>query len=134
MSTVVKYWIYLQQLSKVHLVHVYHIESTLIDSKQSKIANFRNFILSTILSFVHQGWPDNYLLNKLRLYHIHKEELTIEDNIMLWKLQQIVFKTRNYIMLNLLNDIYINVVWIKYLTRLLVWLLSINFEIERVCL
>ena len=134
MSTVVNFWINLQQLSKFQLVHVYHIESTLIDSKQSKIANFSNFILSTILSFVHQVWPDNYLLNKLRPYHIQKEELTIEDNIMLWKLQQIVYKTRNYSMLNLLNDIYINVVWIKYLTRLLVWLLSINAEIERACL
>ena len=73
----------LEELSNVQPVKVSLIESTPIDSKQCKMATLRDPILSKVLNFVLRGWPDKCPSEELRPYHLRKEELKLEDNILL---------------------------------------------------
>ena len=47
------------------------------------MATLRDPILSKVLNFVHRGWPDKCPSEELRQYYRRKEELTIEDSILL---------------------------------------------------
>ena len=95
------------------------------------MATLRDPILFKVLNFVLRGWPDKCPSEELRLYHLRKEELTIEDNILLWGRRVVVPGTLNLTMLNLLHDNYIGVVRMKSLARSLVWWPSIDANIER---
>ena len=74
------------------------------------MATLKDPILSKVLNFVLRGWPDNCLSEELHPYHLRKEELTIEDNIVLWGLRVVVPQTLRLTMLNLLHDTHIGVV------------------------
>ena len=80
----------LEKLSNVQLVQVFLIESTPIDSKQCKMATLKDPIFSKVLNFVHLGWSDKCSSEELRQYHLCREELTIQDNILLWGLRVVV--------------------------------------------
>ena len=88
-----------EELSNVRQVQVSLIDSTPIDSKQCKMATLRDPILSKVLNFVLRGWPDKCPSEGLRPPHLRKEELTIEDNILLWGLRVVVPQTLRLTML-----------------------------------
>ena len=50
---------------------------------------------------------------ELRQYYLRKEELTIEDSILLWGLRVVLPQTLRFTMLNLLHDTHIGVVRMK---------------------
>ena len=103
----------LEELSNVQPVQISLIESTPIDSKQCKMAILRNPIYSKVLNFVHRGWPDKRPSEELCPYHLRREELIIEDNILLWELRVFVPRTLRLTMLNLLHFTHIGVVRMK---------------------
>ena len=97
------------------------------------MATLRNPIISKVLNFVIRGWPDKCPLEELRPYHLHKKELTIEDNILLWGLRVVVPQTLRLTMLNLFHDTHFKVVRVNGLARLRVCWPGIDADIERLC-
>ena len=97
------------------------------------MATFSNPIISKLLNFVLQGWPDKCPSEKLLQYNLRKEELTIKDNILLWGLRVVVPHTLKLPMLNLPYDTHIGVVRMQGLVRSRVWWSGIDAEIKRLC-
>ena len=72
-------------------------------------------ILSKVINFVYQCWPDKCPSKNLRPYYLRKKKLIIKDSILLWGLRVVVPQTLRFTMLNLLYDTNIGVVQMKNL-------------------
>ena len=111
----------LELLAYVQVLQVGHINSTPIDSKQIRIATINDPLLSQVLGFVNNGWPNLCPSEELKPFYLRATERTNEDHVLLWGLRVVVpTKVRSSVLV-LLHDTHIGVVRMIGLTRSRVW-------------
>ena len=80
----------LEELTNAQVLQVGHIDSTPIDSKQIRIATINDSILSRVLGFVNNGWPNLYPSEELKPFYLRSTERTSEDHVLIWGLWVVV--------------------------------------------
>ena len=90
--------------------------------KADKIAQLtaNDAILSKVVSFVQQGWP-NQIQNELKPYYIRRHELTVEANYLLWGRKVIVPEKLQSAVLEELHTAHPGVVRMKSIARIHIW-------------
>ena len=111
----------MEELAHVQMLQVCQINTSPNDSKQIRIASINDPILSRVLGFVTNGWPEQCPSEELKPFHLRSTELTSEDLVILWGLRIVVLLKLCSSVLDLLHDTHIGVVRIKGLARYRVW-------------
>ena len=111
----------LEELAHVQVLQVGHINSTTIDSKQIRIATINDRILSRVLGFVNNKWPNLCPSQELKPFYLRSTELTSKDHVLIWGLRVVVPTKLCSSVLDLFHDTHIGVVRMKGLARSRVW-------------
>ena len=103
--------------------------------KADKIAQLtaNDAILSKVVLFVQQGWPDQ-IQNELKPYFIRRHELTVEANCLLWGRKVIVPEKLQSAVLEELHTAHLGVVKMKFIARIHVWIRKLKKWLKDVCL
>jgi len=60
-----------------------HLDTTLVSAKQVKLWTQRDPVMSQVLHFILNGWPQQ-IASELKPFHNRCTELSVEDNCILW--------------------------------------------------
>ena len=123
----------LEGLAQVQVLQVGHINSTSIDSKQIPLTTINDTLLSQVLGFVNNGWPNLCPSEDLKPFYLRFTEHTNEDHVLLWGLRVVVPTKICRSVLNLLHDTHIGYVRMINLARSRVWWPGIDKDIEKTC-
>ena len=115
-------------------INTMQIDFLPITADQIRIATQNDRVLKAVLEYCHKGaWPDvNQLTPELKPYYDKRDELSIEDGVLLWGLRVIIpLKYRPHIMSEL-HSSHPGIVRMKGLSRIHVWFPNIDKYIEEV--
>lgn len=89
-------------------------------------------ILNTVVSYLQRGWPEKHRLHAdVHAYHDKRNELSYEDNTVMWQNRIVVPKLLQIQVLNKMHESHSGIVAMKSLARTSVWWPNINSEIEK---
>lgn len=86
--------------------------------------------LREVIKFTRNGWPDKPA-DSFRSFVVRKNELSVENNCLLWGTRVVIPETLRDKILELLHETHIGVVKMKALARSWVWWRNIDADIER---
>ena len=109
------------------LFNLHQIEK--LPVKHNKIAQMTltDPILSKVLTFVQQGWP-NQVQDELQPYYTRRNELTIEANCLLWGRKVVVPEKLQSLVLEELHTAHPGIVRMKSVARVHIWWPGIDQE------
>lgn len=92
----------------------------------------RDKVLSQVIRFVQNGWPSkqNLVPEEIRPYFLHREELHVEEGIVLWGLRVVIPVNLQKQVLSQLHETHPGMVRMKSLARQHVWWPHIDKQIE----
>ena len=88
-------------------------------------------LLSTVLDFVMTGWPEKFDEEELNLYHIRSQELSCEENCVLWGSRVIIPEVFREKMLKEFHWEHPGTCPMKAKARTCVWWPKMDEEIEK---
>ncbi|CAB4038561.1 unconventional myosin-X-like, partial [Paramuricea clavata] len=108
-----------------------HLEETPVNSNQIREWTKRDPVMSKVLRFTMQGWPDSYDSTTFKSYHNKKFELSVEDGCLLWGTRVIIPPPGRSKILTELHEAHPGVSRMKALARSYVWWSTLDEDIER---
>ena len=93
-------------------------------------ATSRDVVLSRILNFVQSGWPPQPVSDEIRPYFMHRDELTVQDGVLLWGLRVVVPTALRREILEVLHESHPGATRAKQFARSYVWWPNIDSDIE----
>ena len=113
-------------------VEIKRLESLPITWKEIAAATKRDSVLSTVLRYVQQGWPEEPNEDlRLQPYANKRLELTAEEGCLLWGLRVIIPPDLQNCMLDELHSSHAGIVKTKEIARSYVWWPKLDQDIER---
>ena len=117
--------------TKTDLFSVRQIEALPVTAVQLKRATSYDPILSKVLLYTKQGWPDR-VDEPLKPYWNRRAELTLEDNCIMWGIRVVVPAKLQEKVLEELHRIHMGIAKAKALARNHVWWPGIDAKIEQI--
>ena len=107
------------------------INTSPVDATKIKLWTTRDPVLSQVLQFVLQGWPQDVEEEEgLKPYFIRRDELSVHAGRLLWGARVIVPLKGREKVLNILHDTHPGIVRMKSLARSYVWWPKMDTNLE----
>ena len=73
------------------MLNIAQLEVLPVTVKQVKAAMHKDLVLSKVLHWVQRGWPD-HIPEGMKSYALHRDELTVESNCLLWRICVVILE------------------------------------------
>ncbi|XP_062704036.1 uncharacterized protein K02A2.6-like [Aedes albopictus] len=101
-----------------------------VERKQLVVESRRDKVVSHVVEYLKSGWPTNIPDEEIKKYYSKREELSVEEGVLLWGYRIIVpTKLRKSILMEL-HSAHLGIVKMKCLARSYFWWPSMDKEIE----
>lgn len=93
----------------------------------------KDSILSKVLDYTLHGWPSQLdITNEMRPYFLKRNELSVEDNCVLWGYRIVIPNSLQSNLLNELHSTHLGVVKMKSMARSTFWWPNVDSDVEQV--
>lgn len=103
-----------------------------IDFKEIKKFAIKDALLSKILLYARNGWPSTCSSVELKPFFIRKNEITIDQDCLMWGYRLIIPHKFRQEILDELNSLHMGIVKIKSMARAYVWWPNLEEQIEQI--
>lgn len=108
-------------------------DALLLDYKDIKKHTLKDPILARVLSFIRDGWPEQYDIEGLKPYWNRKLELYEELGCVMWGHRVVIPEGCRDKVLRLLHEPHMGIIKTKSMARSYVWWAGIDEAVEGVC-
>ncbi|CAG9106017.1 unnamed protein product [Plutella xylostella] len=108
-------------------------EALLLDNNNLKRTTQKDPLLSRVLSYIRDGWPDEVELRELRPYWNRRKELYTELGCVMWGHRVVIPEECRARVLRELHDTHMGVVKTKSIARSYVWWPGVDEAVEALC-
>ncbi|XP_061724707.1 uncharacterized protein K02A2.6-like [Cydia pomonella] len=108
-------------------------QALLLDYNEIKRETARDPLLSKVLSYIRDGWPESCKISNLQPYFNRKNELYEELGCVMWGPRLVVPEKCKDKILTMIHEPHMGIVKSKALARSYVWWAGIDEAVERVC-
>ena len=119
-----------KQLSESSVFNVRQIENLPVTAMQLKTATRRDPVLSKVLHYSKQGWPET-ITDDLKPYWLKRTEISVEDDCLMWGIRIIVPSKLQEPVLQELHQTHLGMVRMKMVARGYVWWIKLDKDIEQ---
>lgn len=111
-------------------IHFFHHNNLPINFDLLKQHLEKDSTIQTVVKFVKNGWPKKIIDSQVRQYFNFKNQLTIEDNCLMWNDRIVIPSTLRQNVLEKLHQTHLGIVKMKSLSRGYFWWPGLGNDIE----